>query len=75
MAEPSDEDMDLYMRFEQKNHARLNAQDDSAQDQQAELLIGRLQVHFFEPGAAGMNLSLRGSTAASSISELFHVVA
>jgi multiple sugar transport system ATP-binding protein len=68
--EPLGNDMDVYMNtgFHQNVVSRLEAQSGLEIDTQATLHVDLRKVHFFEPGAAGMNLSLKKS-------ELSHALA
>jgi multiple sugar transport system ATP-binding protein len=67
--EPLGNDMDVYMNsgLHQNVVGRLEAQSGLEIDTQATLYVDLRKVHFFEPGAAGMNLSLK--------SELSHALA
>jgi multiple sugar transport system ATP-binding protein len=66
--EPLGSDMDVYMCTALHDHVvgRVEAQTGLATDKEATVYVDLRKVHFFEPGATGMNLSLSGGTASHS---------
>jgi multiple sugar transport system ATP-binding protein len=65
--EPLGSDMDVYMCTSLHDHVvgRVEAQSGLATDKEATVYVDLQKVHFFEPGATGMNLSLGGTTSHS----------
>ena len=66
--EPLGSDMDVYMCTSLHDHVvgRVEAQTGLATDKEATVYVDLQKVHFFEPGATGMNLSLGGGAASHS---------
>jgi multiple sugar transport system ATP-binding protein len=60
VVEPLGNDMDLYMKTPLHDHlvARVEATQNLTMGQEATVYVDLNKVHFFEPGATGMNLSL-----------------
>ncbi|WP_428939171.1 ABC transporter ATP-binding protein [Fontivita pretiosa] len=65
VVEPLGNDMDLYMSTNLSPHVvgRVEAQSGLEANSQVTLYVDLRKVHFFEPGATGMNLSLVNETA------------
>jgi hypothetical protein len=63
--EPLGNDMDLYMSTTLHPHvvARVEAAKGLEANSQATVYVDLSRVHFFEPGATGMNLSLVNESA------------
>ncbi len=63
--EPLGNDMDVYMSTNLHDHVvgRVEAQSDLAVDTRATLYVDLRRVHFFEPGATGMNLRITSEPA------------
>ena len=57
--------MDIYMSTTLHEHVvgRVEAQTGLTMNTQATVYVDLRKVHFFEPGATGMNLSLANETA------------
>jgi multiple sugar transport system ATP-binding protein len=74
--EPLGNDMDVYMSTNLSDHVvgRVEASQNLIMDKEATVYVDLNRVHFFEPGATGMNLSLRGS-GASPTNEPAHAIA
>jgi multiple sugar transport system ATP-binding protein len=65
VVEPLGNDMDIYMSTILSSHVvgRVEAQQGLEPNSQATVYVDLRKVHFFEPGATGMNLSLVNETA------------
>ena len=75
VVEPLGNDMDVYMNTTLHDHVvgRVEAASGLAMGQEATLYVDVAKAHFFEPGATGMNLTVRGE--ASQANEPAHAIA
>jgi multiple sugar transport system ATP-binding protein len=69
VVEPLGSDMDVYMNTPLHDHVvgRVEAQSGLVVDKEATMYVDLRKVHFFEPGATGMNLSLVSEPAHANI--------
>jgi multiple sugar transport system ATP-binding protein len=67
--EPLGNDMDIYMKTPLHDHVvgRVEAQMGLEMNTQATVYVDLRKVHFFEPGATGMNLSLVATEPAHAV--------